>query len=742
MVRANLGQLLREAPYASLSADARADARRLLDAAHGGDSMSIPAHPVTEGPTLANASGLHGLLRDGLGVEHVYVVNLARRPDRYARILREMNTWGVPITRIDGVDARHSAQAHADHAAFRARPVAERRPSSLHVSEERMTRYKTEVPVGAFGYNLSQACVIRDAQRAGYRRILVLDDDVFFASDAPQRMQRLATALPPDLKILLLGASEYSNRHSEEFLSSRLPGRQDLYRPVASLTCGSFAVVYDQSAFDEVLQSISEADGTYDNVVLGAMYHRHPAQCVAVDPAICIPDVGDSDIRPNARAQEAHSRRMRWEFARYGAFTAPFHLSVLVNSLDSLRLVESLRHELPSEMFINIFYRSDDGLRPVITGHRFAPRDADCLPWTSQDGAALREEATRHRVPVSDVVMSWPAHLPLTEDGVVRIAVQALERLHRQAHRDGVIDGTPYSLDAGCRPVRGRHSVIIPSFRAVEHVWPTVQSALLQDAADVEVIVVSDNPEHGDFAAALTRHAEAWAREERRPDRLQRLKVLSHRRNRNASAARNTGLWQSTGEYVSFLDDDDLFAPSRVSAVEPALAAAPADVCACYCGYSGSWNGEVDPARFPEGDLGEQVLSLRYSEHYMCTNTVSFKREALARLGGFNEAYNRHQDLELMARYFEHFKIAAVPRFLVQNRPTPVPQTFVADLAKLCGLKQQFLADFRQAIQARGPEFTQQVIEAHLKDITKRFKKPPDELLVSIRAFLSGAMRA
>lgn len=741
LIRANLALLLRSAPHGSLSADSADRARAFLD----GMPQAVPEDHRLKAP-LSCAAGAHRsdlatILRDGLGVEQVYVVNLSHRADRHVRVLREMTKWGVPITRIDGVDARLSERALRDLEAFQSRPVGERRPSSVHVSEERMTRYKTEVPLGAFGYNLSQARVINDARRAGFRRILVLDDDVFFSSDAVERLTRLAPALPEKLKVLMLGASEYSNRHSETFKASRLPGCDDLYRPVPGLTCGSFAVVYDQSAYEEVLQAIDEADGTYDNVVLGSLYHRHPDQCLAVDPAIGIPDVGDSDIRPNARAQEAHSKRMRWEFRRYGEFTAPFGITVVVSSLDSLRTVETLRHELPSETFLNLCYRSSDGVRSVVTGHHFSPRDSTCLPWPMHDATELRQELERAGVPHADVVIAWPTHLPVTEDTAVTMAARALDAWHRSASRDVSFDGFVCCVDAGRRAVKGRHSIIIPSFRAVEHVWPTVQSALQQDAADVEVIVVSDNPEHTEFALDLSRLAREWSTGVDRPELARRLTVLAHQRNRNASAARNTGLWHSSGEYVSFLDDDDLFAPARLSAVEPVLAGAGAGVAACYCGYSGTWNGEPDPARFPEGDLGDRVLTLRYAEHYMCTNTVSFRRESLVRLGGFNEAYGRHQDLELMTRFFEHFRIAAVQRFLVQNRPVPVPQTFVADLAKLCHLKQQFLSDFRGAIVARGTDFTQQVIEAHLKDITKKYKKPPEELLVAARAFLSASLR-
>lgn len=763
LVAGNIGYVLRNAPAAGLDRALRNAALRLIEGfdpsipVGGGSDLQATAlheqaterqdpvpkpHRPSQGPcmSMVDTSPLRRSLELSLGIERIYVVNLGRRPDRYVRVLREMTRHGLVVERIEAVDAKVSEEARRAHEDFRRRPVGERRPSSRHVDDDVMNRYKLQLPAGVFGYILSQGLVIRDAMRQGYKRILVLDDDVFFCSDAIERLNALGPRLPRNLKVLLLGASEYADRQSERFESARLAGHGDLYRPLPGETCGSFAMVYDRAVFGDLLEVIEEADGTFDNVALGAIYRRYPDDCLVVDPAICIPDVGDSDIRPNSRMQAIHSERMRWEFTRYGDYTAAFHITVLVDDLRSLRHVQSLQHEMPSEMFLNIFYLSEDGLRPVITGHCLRSKNRASLSIGATNGVRLRALVDKLRVPRSSIVISWPEYAVLTEDAVNAVVARAMELRNKTGLLEGERGGISYCLDAGVMPVSGRHSIIIPAFRSVEHVWPTVRSALDQDAQDVEIVVVNDNPENGSFSTELRAKVESWSRSVGENRLVHRMLILDHKINRNASAARNTGLLRSTGEFVSFLDDDDFFEPQRLSAIEDTLAGAPSNVGGCYCGYTGAWNGERDIDRFCEGDLGDRVLTLRYSEHYMCTNTVSFLRSSMQKLGGFNESYDRHQDLELMTRFFEQFTISAVREFLVRNRPTPVPETFVADIPKLCRLKHLFLSDMRLQVLGRGAAFAEEVIDAHTKDITKRDKHMSADMVVAIRTFLSSAL--
>ena len=392
-----------------------------------------------------------------MGIEHIYVVNLDRRPDRLARVLREMNAHGLKVSRVPAVDARSSHPARRLMEEFRNRDPTAHLSSAPHVSVQHVEQWKTRLTAGVFGYLLSQAAVLKDAARNGYRRILVLDDDVFFTSDANVRLREVAGHLPPDWKTLLLGASEYADRASQEFVQARVPGCTDLYHPIPGKTCGSFAVAYDQSIYDEVLGAIADAEAPYDNFALGSTYVRHPKHCFVVDPAVCVPDVSESNIREGSREQQAHGQRMRWEFTRYETFTAPMSMAVVVDDPVALKHVELIERQLPGNCILGIFYRSSDGIRAVVPGQRLELADGGVLPIEAADGMALRQLANELCLPRTDIVMLWPSHLPVEGQAALAVLARALERANSGGSTQGVADGVVYCLDEEMAPVRGRY---------------------------------------------------------------------------------------------------------------------------------------------------------------------------------------------------------------------------------------------------------------------------------------------
>jgi len=98
-----------------------------------------------------------------------------------------------------------------------------------------------------------------------------------------------------------------------------------------------------------------------------------------------------------------------------------------------------------------------------------------------------------------------------------------------------------------------RLSVILPVYNVEHYVAETLESLLTQDFTDLEIIAVDDGST--DSSASIVReHAT-------RDPRI----VLVQQPNGGLSAARNTGLAQARGEYIAFIDSDDLVEPHAFS---------------------------------------------------------------------------------------------------------------------------------------------------------------------------------
>lgn len=95
-------------------------------------------------------------------------------------------------------------------------------------------------------------------------------------------------------------------------------------------------------------------------------------------------------------------------------------------------------------------------------------------------------------------------------------------------------------------------SVIVPAYNAAPYLELAVRSALDQSLPEVEVVVVNDGSTDG-TAAVLDR----LAREEPRV-------VAVHQANAGVSEARNAGHRIARGEYLAYLDADDVFAPDKL----------------------------------------------------------------------------------------------------------------------------------------------------------------------------------
>lgn len=129
-------------------------------------------------------------------------------------------------------------------------------------------------------------------------------------------------------------------------------------------------------------------------------------------------------------------------------------------------------------------------------------------------------------------------------------------------------------------PLRGKRpmppdlplvSVIMPAYNAAAFIAESIESVLRQTYPAFELIVVDDGSSD-DSAAIAERHAAADAR----------VRVIRCRNSGKPSIARNIGIGQASGHYLSFLDSDDVWLPQRLARTVAGMRAHPEWIAAFH----------------------------------------------------------------------------------------------------------------------------------------------------------------
>jgi len=202
--------------------------------------------------------------------------------------------------------------------------------------------------------------------------------------------------------------------------------------------------------------------------------------------------------------------------------------------------------------------------------------------------------------------------------------------------------------------VTPRVSVIVPTVARPELLAASVASALGQTVKDIEVLVVNDG---GDLARDGTPAGEP---------RVQHL----WQTNQGAAAARNFGAARARGEWLAFLDDDDLWLPGKLER-QLALAQHAPDAGMIHTDFLVLENDRtrlgdrvLPRERIPSGWVGREL----FLENFVLTSSVLMRRDLFARLGGFDTGLRRIEDYELWLRAARQAPIGFVPEALTVYR--------------------------------------------------------------------------
>lgn len=263
------------------------------------------------------------ILREYAGIERIYVANLRHRTDRKRRMVTELAKFGVNSAEIEIVEAVNGATNCSALELFEHFKAADssKYDSTRTVPQQVLEYDRSNSSVGVIGYLLTQELIFKDAISKGYKKILVLDDDVFFSPQAC-KLTYLFFKQVSDWRIVNLGSSEHSPINSD-VLQGKLnqAALTGYYNPIPYQTCGSFAVAYNRSVFNKLLHLIAEYVGVFDRPILSYFYTQIPDLCFTLRPAACCADVTESDIC-EPRSMTDHASRMGWDISRYAEYLA------------------------------------------------------------------------------------------------------------------------------------------------------------------------------------------------------------------------------------------------------------------------------------------------------------------------------------------------------------------------------------------------------------------------------------
>lgn len=195
-------------------------------------------------------------------------------------------------------------------------------------------------------------------------------------------------------------------------------------------------------------------------------------------------------------------------------------------------------------------------------------------------------------------------------------------------------------------------SVIIPTYSRPNNLKRAIESVLSQTYGNIELIVVDDNGEGTQYQKETELLLSSYIENKQ-------VKYIKHKHNRNGSAARNTGVHAADGSFICLLDDDDEFLPNKISIQVQCLELAMQQnekVKGCYCNLRQiGYNRKVDRINQPTVNLQENLLLNKVEFN---SSTIMIDKDAYLSIGGFDERYKRHQDLEFYMRFLNKYNLA------------------------------------------------------------------------------------
>lgn len=249
-----------------------------------------------------------------------------------------------------------------------------------------------------------------------------------------------------------------------------------------------------------------------------------------------------------------------------------------------------------------------------------------------------------------------------------------------------------------------RFSIILTTYNRPDLLQDALASVGSQTLSDFEVILINDNGEHIEHLLAAYDFPITYVRQGR---------------NRGPAAARNAALRLARGQYVVYLDDDDLYLPNHLQELTAALETHPDSVVYTDAVFilekieDGKRIELGRELRYPHDEYSKERLLV---DNYIPINTFACPRTLALEVGDFDESLAGLEDWDFLMRLcarrsFRHIQCETVEVRMRQDTSTPERRS------------QQALKDYPalyRELYSRHPDLGQETLRRRRQQVLER----------------------
>jgi len=199
-----------------------------------------------------------------------------------------------------------------------------------------------------------------------------------------------------------------------------------------------------------------------------------------------------------------------------------------------------------------------------------------------------------------------------------------------------------------------RVTVVIPTLDRKEFLEQAIETVRLQTHESLECIVVDDGSTDGtrEYIESLDYDA---------------LRTVYRDEAKGLSNARNAGIKASDGEYVMFLDSDDILYPHAAETLVSIIDERPDECVGTFASKKlVTHRGREKVRKVPLGKMTEPTL-----ENVRAIggpSSATFRRDALEEVGGFDESFDAREDLDLYLTLLKQYTLYGVEEICCERR--------------------------------------------------------------------------